>query len=59
MLAVRRPAENYVKTRKLGLRPCQARKLLTSIHSDGGRRNIESPLLLSKDDVKAPCEGSI
>jgi hypothetical protein len=59
VLAVRRPAENYVEARKLSLRPCQAPKLLTSIHSDRGHRNIESPLLLSKDDVEAPCEGSI
>jgi hypothetical protein len=57
MLPVRRPAENYVEARKL--RPCQAHKLLTSIQSDRGRRSIESPLLLAKDDVEAPCEGSI
>jgi len=57
VLAVRRPAENCVEARKL--RHCRARKLLTSIHSDRGRRKIESPLLLGKDDVEAPCEGSI
>ena len=58
MLAVRRPAENYVEGRKLRLYH-QARKLLTSIQSDRGRRKVESPLLLVKDDVEAPCEGSI
>jgi len=57
VLAVRRPAENYVEARKL--RPCRAQKLLTSIHSDRGRRKIESPLLLLKDDIEARCEGSI
>jgi hypothetical protein len=57
VLAVRRPAEDYVEARKL--RSCQARKLLTSIQSDRSRRKIESPLLLVIDDVEAPCEGSI
>lgn len=57
MLAIRRPAENYVEARKL--RPCQTHKLLTGIQSDRGRREIESPLLLLKDNVEAPCEGSI
>jgi hypothetical protein len=57
VLAVRRPAENYVEVRKL--RPCQAHMPLTGIQSDRGCRNIERPLLLAKDDVEAPREGSI
>ena len=57
MLTVRRPAENYVEARKPIA--CQAHRLLTSIQSDCGRRKIECPLLFPKDDVEAPCEGSI
>jgi hypothetical protein len=56
VLAVRRPAEDYVETHKpRPWRQWRAHKRLTSIESDRARRKIKSPLCLVIDDIEAPC----